>query len=125
MNDENRRRELARGEATSKIHWGAEEDEVLELLHAHHGIEGAEAEAIIADAVKARSSAIRHKAAIGLAFAGVGLAVAITYFAIQAYVGFVAIGFGPILMGLLGLASLLMAARSARRLLTGEADGPV
>ena len=124
MSDENRRRELARGEAKSKIHWGADTAEVLELLRATYGLEGAEADTIVAAAIKARKSAIRKKASIALLFAGVGLAVSVTYFFIQGSVGFVVIGFGPILMALLGLSSLLMAGRSARRLLTGDSSGP-
>jgi hypothetical protein len=124
MSDDTKRRDLARGEATSKIHWGADVEEALELLRANYGIEGDEADAIIADAVKARKSAIRKKASIGLVFAAIGLAVSVTYFAIQGFVGIVVIGFGPILMALLGLASLAMVARSVHRLLTGEASGP-
>jgi hypothetical protein len=123
MTNASQRRELAQGEARSKIHWGAETEEVLELLRASYGIEGAEAEAIVADAVKSRRTAIRQKAAIALGFAGAGLAVSLAYFGIQGFVGFARIGVGPILMGLLGLSSLLMAARSVRRLLTGEASG--
>lgn len=119
-----RRRDLACGEAKSKIHWGAAVDEVLVLLRTNYDIEGDEADAIIADAVRARSSAIRKKAWIGFAFAAIGLAVSVTYFAIQRFVGFVVIGVGPILMGLLGFGSVLMAARSVRRILTGEAPGP-
>jgi hypothetical protein len=125
MTDDPKRRDIARGEAKSKIYWGADVEEVLEHLRANHGIEGEEADAVVADAVKARRSAIRKKAAIGFGFAVIGLAGSITYFAIQGFVGFMVIGFGPILMGLLGLACLSMAGRSVYRLLTGEASGPV
>lgn len=125
MSDASKRRALARGEATSKIHWGADANEVRDLLHRDYGIDGDEADAMIAEAVKARRSAIRKKAAIGLGFAAIGLAVSLSYFAIQGFVGFVAIGFGPILMAFLGFASFALAARSAHRLLTGESSGPV
>ncbi len=125
MSVDSKRRDLACGEAKSKIHWGADVEEVLQLLHTNYGIEGDEAETIIADAVQARRSAIRKKASIGLGFAVAGLAVSATYFAIQGFVGFVVIGFGPILMALLGFGSLLLAWRNARRLLTGESPGPV
>jgi hypothetical protein len=124
MKDEAKRRDIARGEARSKIHWGADVEDVLELLRADYGIEGDEADAIISDAVSARRSAIRKKASLALLFAAIGLAVSVTYFAIQGFVGFVVIGFGPILMALLGVASLSMAGRSVYRLLTGEASGP-
>src|SRR5688572_616561 len=98
MIDETTRRYLARGEAKSKIHWGADVEEVLEFLRTDHRIEGDEAEAIIGDAVRARRRAIRKKATLGLVFAAIGLAFPIAYFAIQGFVGFVVIGFGPIFM---------------------------
>jgi hypothetical protein len=124
MVDEAKRREIARGEAKSKIYWGADVEEVLEFLRAGHGIEGDEADAIIGEAIAARRSAIRKKASLGLVFATIGLAVPVAYFAIQGFVGFVVIGFGPIFMTLLALASLSMAGRSLHRIVTGEASGP-
>ena len=125
MNNDDKKRGLALGEARSKIHWGADVDEVLELLRVNYGIEGDEADAMVADAVAARRSAIRKKASIALMFAAIGLAASVTYFVIQRSVGFVVIGFGPILMGSLGLVSLGIAGRSIRRMLTGDASGPV
>jgi hypothetical protein len=124
MIDEAKRRDLARGEAKSKIHWGADVEEVLELLRANHGIEGEEADAMIAEALRFRRSAIRKRASLALVFAAVGLAVPVAYFAIQGFVGIVVIGFGPIFMALLALASLSLAGRSLHRVLTGEASGP-
>jgi hypothetical protein len=124
MNDDAKRRKLARGEAKTKIHWGGDVEEVLDLLRTNYGIEGEEADAIISDAVSARRSAIRKKASLGLVFAMIGLAVPVAYFSIQGFVGFVVIGFGPIFMALLGLASLSMAGRSIYRLLTGKSIGP-
>lgn len=125
MNDASKRQALARGVAKSKIHWGADRDEVLNLLRSDYQIEGDEADTIIDEAFAARKSAIRKKALVALAFASVGLAVSITYFAIQGFVGFAVIGFGPIFMALLAISSLAMAARCARRIVTGEAPGPV
>jgi hypothetical protein len=124
MSDSGKRRDLARGEATSAIHWGRDVEEVLELLRANYGIEGEEADAIISDAVCARRSAIRKKAMLALIFAVVGLAIPAAYFAIQGFVGFVVIGFGPIFMALLAIASLSIAGRSIYRLITGKATGP-
>ncbi len=72
-----------------------------------------------------RKSAIREKALVALNFATVGFAVAATYFAIQEFVGFAVIGFGPIFMAVLGLGSLAMAGRCASRIISGEAPGPV
>lgn len=125
MNDASKRQELARGAAKSKIHWGADGDDVLSLLRSDYGIEDDDADAIIAAAFAARKNAIRKKALVALAFAAVGLAVSGTYFAIQGFVGFAVIGFGPIFMALLGLSSLAMAGRCVRRIVTGEAPGPV
>lgn len=124
MSETEKRRVLAHGEARSKIHWGADVEEVLELLRVSYGIEGAEAESIIAEAVSARRSAIRKKASLALAFAVIGLAIPVAYFAIQGFVGFVVIGFGPIFMALVALGSLSMAGRSIYRLITGNASGP-
>lgn len=125
MTDDSKTREFARGEARSKIHWGADVDEVLDLLHTKYGIGGDEADVIVAEAVTIRKRSVRKKAAIGLVFAALGLALSITYFAIQRSAGFVVIGFGPILMGALGLASLAMAGRSFIRVFSGESSGPV
>lgn len=125
MNDASKRRALARGVANSKIHWGADRDEVLNLLRSDYGIEGDEADAIVEEAFAVRKRAIREKALVALSFATVGLAVAATYFAIQGFVGFAVLGFGPISMALLGLSSLAMAGRCASRIISGEAPGPV
>ena len=57
--------------------------------------------------------------------AAVGLAISGIYFGIQLSVGFVRIGFGLILMGLLGLASLAAAGSSARQMITGDAPGSI
>ena len=89
-------------------------------MRINYGIEGDEADAIISDAIADRRSAIRNRALVGLVFAVIGLAIPAAYFAIQGFVGFVVIGFGPIFMGLLGFASLVMAGRSIYRLVTGE-----
>lgn len=125
MLDKAKRRDLARGEAKVRIHWGADVEDVAEFLRAEHGIEGDEAETMIGDAVRARRSAIRKKASLGLVFALVGFAIPIAYFAIQGFVGFVEIGFGPISMLSLALASVSMAGRSLYRIFTGNASGPV
>jgi hypothetical protein len=125
MSDAPKNLELVRGEAKSLIHWGKEPQEVADLLRDKHGILGEEADAMIVNALAERKKQIRLKALLRLAFAAVGLVVAITYFAIQSSVGFLKIGFGPILMGSLGLTSLLVAGRSIVVLLVGDASGPV
>lgn len=125
MNDDAKRREFALREAKSKIHWGADVAAVLEFLRTDYGIEGDEAEVIISEAVGARSRALRKKAWLSLVFAAIGLAVPVAYFAIQGFVGFVVIGFGPIFMAFIGLASLAMAGRALYRIFTGDSSGPV
>jgi hypothetical protein len=124
MHDNVKHRDLAHGEAKSKIYWGTDVEDVVKLLRSNYGIEGDEANSIIADAVIGRKSAIRKKASISLVFAVIGLAVSVTYFALQGLVGFVVIGVGPILMALLGLASVAMTGGSVHRLVTGETTGP-
>jgi hypothetical protein len=121
---EQKRRDMARGEAKSKIHWGADVEEVLERLRTTHGIEGDEADAIIAEALSQRRSTIRKRAALTLVVAVVCFSMPVAYFAIQGGVGFAVIGFGPILMALLALASLSVGGRSLYRIITGEASGP-
>lgn len=124
MSDTEKRRHLACGEAKSKIHWGADVEEVRELLRANYGIDGDQAEAIVSEAIIARRSAIRKKATLALVFALVGLAIPVAYFAIQGFVGFIVFGFGPIFMALLAITSLSMAGRSIYRLVTGHTSGP-
>lgn len=124
MSKNTKNRDFARGEAKSKIHWGADVQEVFDLLRSKYGIDGEEADVIVAEAMAARRRYVRTKASIGLGFATIGLIIAVAYFAIQGFVGFVTIGLGPILMGLLGLASVTTAGRSISRLITGDSSGP-
>jgi hypothetical protein len=125
MSDRAKDAALARGEAKSKIQWGADVQEVLDLLRTKYDIVGEEADAIIAEALEARKGQVRHKALIGLVFSLVGLAIPVAYFAIQGFVGFVRVGMGSVLMALFGLVCLLTTARNLARLLTGESTGPV
>ena len=125
MSDSSARRDLAYGEACSKIHWGADGAEVMELLRTNYGIEGDEADEILSAAIVARRSAIRKKAVVALIFAVIGLAIPAGYFAIQGFVGFVVIGFGPVLMGLWAIASLALMGRSIYRLISADVSGPV
>ena len=117
--------EFARGEVRAKIQWGADVQEVADILASKYGVTGADAEWIIEEALAARRSLVRKKAGIRLVFAAVGLAVSITYFGIQGFVGFVRVGVGLILMVSLGLVSLAVAAKSTLQVFTGEMSGPV
>lgn len=117
--------DLARGEAISKIHWGADIDDVVEVLRTKYNIVGTEADALIEEAIAIRKAEVRKKALVSLVFALVGLVISLTYFGIQYFGGFIRIGFGLILMASLGLTSLTVASRSAVRAFTGESSGPV
>lgn len=111
------------GEVNSQIHWGREVPEVLALLKTQYGIEGDEANAMIADALAARQREIRKKALLRLIFAILGLAIAATFFVIKSF-SHSTLGGGTALFGALGAISLLAVVRSIRRLLSGECTGP-
>jgi hypothetical protein len=112
--------ELIRGEATSMIHWGTDAQEVIELLQKKYEITAEEAKTMVIEALAIRKSHVRKKAMIGLAFAVMGLAIPVTYFVIQRSVGFIVIGFGPILMILFGMTSLAFGGRCLVRIFSGE-----
>ncbi len=123
MTDKPRNRELARGEAIAKFHWSADAGETLALLEANYGITGADADAIVSEAMAIRKGHVRKRAVIGLVFSFIGLGIAVAYFGIQKFAGFVVIGFGPILMAVLALGSVVMGGRNIARIVTGA--GPV
>lgn len=118
-------REFARREAIAKIQWGANVSEVLLLLESQYGVVGPEADAIIEAALASRKTLVRKKAGIRIGFACAGLGISLTYFGIQWEVGFMRLGWGLILMGGLGLFSLVAIGKSVIQLLTGEAAGSV
>ena len=123
MSVDTKSREFALREAKTKVQWGSDAQEVVALLQSTYGVVGPEADAMIEEAFAARRCLVRKKAGIRLGFAAVGLAISGIYFGIQLSVGFVRIGFGLILMGLLGLASLAAAGGSVRQIITGDAPG--
>jgi hypothetical protein len=125
MSVDTKSREFALREAKTKIQWGSDAQEVAALLESSYGVVGAEADAMIEEAFAARRSLVRKKASIRLGFAVVGFVISGIYFGIQLSVGFVRIGFGLILMALLGLASLAAAGSSVHQMITGEASGSV
>jgi len=125
MSIDTNRREFALREAKTKIQWGSDAQEVTAMLESTYGVIGSDAEAMIEEAFAARRRLVRKKAGIRLGFAIVGLVISGIYFGIQLSVGFVRIGFGLILMGLLGLTSLAAAGRGLRQMITGDAPGSV
>jgi hypothetical protein len=114
---------LLRGQVISRVHWGATDDEVLAFLSTEHAVEGEEAEAMLGEAHVMRARAVRGKAIMWLLFSLAGILFTGTYFWFQGYVGFFAIGVGPLVMLLVALASWYVFFRSILRLLTGAAPG--
>lgn len=119
-------RQFARGEVRSKIQWGAEPEEAIELLQVKYQITGAEADQLVGEALDLRRALVRKKAGIKLGFAAAGLAVAVTYFVIQRSSGMIfQIGARNGLMWSLGITCLVVGVKSAAQMITGEATGSV
>jgi hypothetical protein len=106
--------------SSRKCHWGTSDEEVINFLDAEHSLSGDEAVALLAAAHAARRKEIRKKAIVVLLFSGSGLAISVTYFAIQFFVGFVRIGPGIFLMLALAIGSALAVVRSLAQLATGS-----
>jgi hypothetical protein len=116
---------LLRQQVHAKVHWGARDWEVLDWLEQRHEIVGAEAEALLAEAHRARRKAVRSRALVMLICSGLGLLGVIGFFALQYMSDRIWVGYGPILVTGFGLTCLGLVIRSVQRLLSGEHDGPV
>ncbi len=112
-------------QVTGKVHWGADEDEILSWLETEKGISGDDAERLYHKALKARRTAIRGNAIIRLIFSAIGMAVAVGFVATQWAGGFVIIGYGSILLILLGFVSAGVFVQSLIHLTTGRTSGSV
>lgn len=88
------KRELLQKQVNAKVYWGARDREVLDWLKEKMGIDGPEADAILATAARARKRSIREHAIYRLAFSAIGLAVAVGFYALQLFGRFVVIGLG-------------------------------
>jgi hypothetical protein len=116
---------LVRQQVYAKVHWGARDWEVLDWLEQRHEMVGAAAEALLADAHRARRKAVRSRALVMLIFCSVGLLAVIGFFALQYMSDRIWVGYGPIVITGFGVSCLGLIIRSVQRLLSGEHDGPV
>ena len=120
---------MLRQQVIAKIHWGAGQQEVSDWLREEHGIEGAEAGQLLADAYRARRRAIRQRALWMLAFSSLGIALVTGFVFVRFFSGAV---FGGVhaeianaaVVGV-GAVSVTAFFRSLARLFTGDAEGSV
>lgn len=121
--------EILRQQVIAKVHWGAMRREVSDWLQTEHGITGAEAERLFAEADDARRKAIRQRALIRLGFSTCGLLLALAFFYVRFFSGVIFYGPGAIIATafaiVVGFVSVSTLVRSLMRLLTGEAAGSV
>lgn len=121
--------EILRKQVISKVHWGAGDDEVREFLD-RHGINGAEADRLIAEALSARAREIRIRALLGLILYGLGFAVA-AGFSVMALstvaegVIFPYTSIRALAMAGVALFCLWKCVRCGWRLLCGRTAGPI
>ena len=116
---------VMRQQVFAKVHWGARDWEVLNWLEEKHGISGAEAEALLAEAQLARKKAVRNRALLMLFVSGAGILGVIVFFALQYWSGVYWIGYGPILITGVGLTCVGLFLQNIKKVMTGESDGPV
>ena len=116
---------MVREQVISKIHWGADEREVINWLRQQHGVSGAPAENLVEEAFRARSAAIRRRAIMMLIFSSIGLVLFGSFYAFQFYGRVIVVGWGALVVGGLTLYSFWIFLRSCWRLLSGKARGGV
>jgi len=117
--------EMVREQVISKIHWGADEREVINWLLQQHGVSGAPAENLVEEAFRARSAAIRRRAIMMLIFSSAGLVLLGSFYAFQFYGRVIVVGWGALVVGGLTLYSFWIFLRCCWRLLSGKARGGV
>jgi hypothetical protein len=112
-------------QVNAKLIWGARDTEVLEWLEERHGIRDSAAARLLVDAHRAKQAAVRRKALLYAVFSIPGMLFAIVYFGLQAKGGFIIIGYGSVLVFLVGVSSVGILCRSLFRLFSGHTDGAV
>ena len=121
--------EMLRQQVISKIYWGAREQEVTDWLSEEHGITGAGADQLLADAFRARTSAIRGRALMRLVLSILGILLVGAFIYVRFLSGAIFYGSGAIISAALALAiggvSIVTFVRSVAHLLTGETHGSV
>lgn len=117
--------EQIRQQVFSKIRWGARDQEVLEWLQERHGISGEKAGNWLTAAHQARRKAIRGRALLTLIASAIGVLGAAGFVGFQLWAGVFVIGWGSVLIIMVGFASLGVFFRNLAPLLTGQAGGSV
>jgi hypothetical protein len=117
--------EALRQQVNAKVIWGARDREVLDWLKERHGITDTAADERLADAHEAKRAAVRSKALLYLVFSIPGMLLAVVFVVLQVMGRFVIVGYGSILVFVLGFVSLGVFFRSLFRLLTGHKQGSV
>ena len=117
--------ETLRKQVVSKVHWGARREEILEWLEEKHKITGSEADAIYAEALKARAREIRSRAVFWLVASGMFFVAVAAYFFVQYKGHFVIVGWPVIVLLGAGFSSIAVFFRSLVRLLRGKQEGPI
>ena len=112
-------------QVNAKVIWGARDREVLDWLQERHGIADAAANDLLAQAHRAKRVAVRRKSLLYLVFSIPGMLLALAFVVLQYMGRFVIIGYGSVLIFVLGFASLGVFFRSVFRLLTGHTEGSV
>ena len=117
--------ETLRKQVVSKVHWGARREEIFEWLEEKHKITGLEADAIYAEALKARAREIRSRAVFWLVASGMFFVATVVYFFVQYKGHFVIVGWPVIILLSVGFSSIAVFFRNLVRLLSGKQEGPI
>jgi hypothetical protein len=114
-----------RQQVNAKVIWGARDREVFDWLQERHGITDTAANELLANAHQAKRAAVRRKALLYLVFSIPGMLLALVFVVLQGMGRFVIIGYGSLLIFVLGFVSLGVFFRSLFRLLSGKMEGSV
>lgn len=112
-------------QVNAKVIWGARDREVLDWLQERHGITDTAANELLANAHRAKRAAVRSKALLYLVLSIPSMLLALVFIALQGMGRFVVVGYGSVLIFVLGFVSLGVFFRSLFRLLTGRTPGSV
>ena len=117
--------EMLRAQVFSKVRWGARDQEVLDWLKERHKMSGDEAQALMSAAHRAKRKAVRSKALLTLVFASFGILLAVGFVGLQLWEGLFVIGYGSILVMVVGFVSIGVFFRNLHLAFSGETDGAV
>ena len=117
--------EMMRQQVVAKIHWGAQDREVLDWLLERHGIAGSQADDLLRQAHRAKRKAVRIKALMMLAFSGCGILLAAGFIGLQVWSGVIRIGFSSAAAIVIGCVSTTAFVRNLWLLVTGKLEGSV